>query len=279
MTRKGFAGLRSDRSSKHHSFLSPYTSSCRILRTKTRETERGTGNGDVLMCFLGVCIPIHTYSTDIHVHVLYIYICIYVSIVPVSMPGNWASKQASKLSSVVVEFVRKDRRVLLGCPFLPFVPFSSRTLSFHADRRRFARRSHPRATSFSWLFSFVFFFFTLRLFTSLNFFFFLRFEWFIFFFFWSSFGLWRVRSMREFGDTLCMTHVARLFLFFQFVRCWGIWFELSELVKNQWSNDVDKISSTNSTRFEMKGNDLPFIQFVSFFFFLFRFFRPSTVHR
>lgn len=46
------------------------------------------------------------------------------------MPGNWASKQASKLSSVVVEFVRKDRRVLLGCPFLPFVPFSSRPLSF-----------------------------------------------------------------------------------------------------------------------------------------------------
>ena len=141
MTRKGFAGLRSDRSSKHHSFLSPYTSSCRILRTKTRETERGTGNGDVLMCFLGVCIPIHTYSTDIHVHVLYIYIYMYICLHRPRFHAWELSKQASKQT-----FVCRRRICTKGSPCFTRVSFPSfRSVLFSYPL--FSRRSSTiRAT-------------------------------------------------------------------------------------------------------------------------------------
>ena len=117
----------------------------------------------------------YTYTTDI--------IYIYIIIVPVSMPGNWASKQASKLSSVVVEFVRKDRRVLLGCPFLPFVPFSSRPLSFTSivddSRDDLIRGQYRHRFRRSFL---SFFAYSHSLILS-QFFLFLRFEFFLFFFF------------------------------------------------------------------------------------------------
>lgn len=101
----------------------------------------------------------YTYTTDI----IYIYIYHY-------RPRFHAwelSKQASKQT-----FVCRRRICTKGSPCFTRVSFPSfrsvlfSSPLFHVDRRRFARRSDPRAisTPVSWLFPFVF-----RLFTFLNF--------------------------------------------------------------------------------------------------------------
>lgn len=188
------------------------------------------------------------------------------------MPGNWASKQASKLSSVVVEFVRKDRRVLLGCPFLPFVPFSSRPLSFTSivddSRDDLIRGQYRHRFRRSFL---SFFAYSHSLILS-QFFLFLRFEFFLFFFFLLSLLVSRVRSMREFGDTLCMTHVARLFLFFPFVRCWG-----SDPNYPNWRNQFVRCRQSYSDELDIREErKLPPVYSICTHFSCFP---PSTVFR
>ena len=147
------------------------------------------------------------------------------------MPGNWASKQASKLSSVVVEFVRKDRRVLLGCPFLPFVPFSSRPLSFTSivddSRDDLIRGQYRHRFRRSFL---SFFAYSHSLILS-QFFLFLRFEFFLFFFFVVIIGLEGEKHERIRGHPMYDPR-GEIVSVLSIRSMLGIWSELSELEKS-----------------------------------------------
>lgn len=181
------------------------------------------------------------------------------------------SKQASKQT-----FVCRRRICTKGSPCFTRVSFPSfrsvlfSSPLFHVDRRRFARRSDPRAisTPVSWLFPFVF-----RLFTFLNFIsiFPLSSIWifFFFFFFVVIIGLEGEKHERIRGHPMYDPR-GEIVSVLSIRSMLGIWSELSEL---------EKSICNMSTKLQWRGRHSRWKEITSRLFNMYPFFMFSAQHR